>query len=81
MIFIPGCLHVTLASIPGNPTIVPKNLEVQGAWLANWLYNVGAKDGTVIGTIGRGTCFDPCWAARRTVPGRQVHLDRALTMR
>ncbi|HEY1362581.1 MAG TPA: hypothetical protein VGF60_10075, partial [Xanthobacteraceae bacterium] len=27
--------------------------------LANWLYNVAAKDGTVLATIGRGTAFDP----------------------
>jgi tripartite-type tricarboxylate transporter receptor subunit TctC len=27
--------------------------------LANWLYNVAPKDGSVIGTIGRGTGFDP----------------------
>jgi tripartite-type tricarboxylate transporter receptor subunit TctC len=46
--------------IPGNPTIVPKNLEGAGSLrLANWLYNVGNKDGTVIGSIGRGTAFDP----------------------
>src|SRR5262245_54014774 len=36
--------------IPGNPTIVPKNMEGAGSLrLANWLYNVGAKDGTVFG--------------------------------
>src|ERR1044071_4574320 len=46
--------------IPGNPNIIPKNLEGAGSLrLANWLYNVGNKDGTVIGTIGRGTAFDP----------------------
>ena len=51
--------------IPGNPTIVPKNLEGAGSLrLANWLYNVGAKDGTVIGTIGRGTAFDPLLGSR-----------------
>jgi tripartite-type tricarboxylate transporter receptor subunit TctC len=27
--------------------------------LANWLYNVGPKDGSVFGIIGRGTPFDP----------------------
>lgn len=33
--------------IPGNPTVVPKNLEGAGSLrLANWLYNVAAKDGT-----------------------------------
>ena len=46
--------------IPGNPTIVPKNLEGAGSLrLANWLYNVAPKDGTAIATIGRGTPFDP----------------------
>jgi tripartite-type tricarboxylate transporter receptor subunit TctC len=46
--------------IPGNPTIIPKNMEGAGSLrLANWLYNVGAKDGSVFGIIGRGTGFDP----------------------
>jgi len=46
--------------IPGNPTIIPKNMEGAGSLrLANWLYNVGAKDGSVLGVIGRGTGFDP----------------------
>src|SRR6266481_4592440 len=46
--------------IPGNPTIVPKNLEGAGSLrLANWLYNVAPKDGTAFGIFGRGTGFDP----------------------
>ena len=46
--------------IPGNPTIVPKNMEGAGSLrLANWIYNVGPKDGTALATIGRGTAFDP----------------------
>jgi tripartite-type tricarboxylate transporter receptor subunit TctC len=46
--------------IPGNPTVVPKNMEGAGSLrLANWLYNVAPKDGLVFGTIGRGTGFDP----------------------
>jgi tripartite-type tricarboxylate transporter receptor subunit TctC len=46
--------------IPGNPTVVPKNMEGAGSLrLANWLYNVAPKDGTVFGAIGRGTGFDP----------------------
>ena len=54
--------------IPGNPTVVPKNMEGAGSLrLANWLYRVGAKDGSVIGTIGRGTAFDPLLGA----PGAQ----------
>jgi tripartite-type tricarboxylate transporter receptor subunit TctC len=46
--------------IPGNPTVTPKNMEGAGSLrLANWLYNVANKQGTVMGTIGRGTGFDP----------------------
>src|SRR5262249_40985022 len=46
--------------IPGNPTIVVKNMEGAGSLrLANWLYRIGPKDGSVFGTIGRGTRFDP----------------------
>jgi tripartite-type tricarboxylate transporter receptor subunit TctC len=46
--------------IPGNPTVVPKNMEGAGSLrLANWLYNVAPKDGAAFGTIGRGTSFDP----------------------
>jgi tripartite-type tricarboxylate transporter receptor subunit TctC len=46
--------------IPGNPTVVAKNMEGAGSLrLANWLYNVAPKDGTAFGTIGRGTGFDP----------------------
>ena len=46
--------------IPGNPTVVPKNMEGAGSLrLTNWLYNVAPKDGTVFGAIGRGTGFDP----------------------
>jgi tripartite-type tricarboxylate transporter receptor subunit TctC len=46
--------------IPGNPTLVPRNMEGAGSLrLANWLANAGPRDGTVFGTIGRGTSFDP----------------------
>ncbi|HEU4359591.1 MAG TPA: tripartite tricarboxylate transporter substrate-binding protein [Xanthobacteraceae bacterium] len=46
--------------IPGDPTIVPKNMPGAGSLvLANWLYNVAPKDGSAFGMIGRGTAFDP----------------------
>jgi tripartite-type tricarboxylate transporter receptor subunit TctC len=46
--------------IPGNPTLVPKNMEGGGGIrLANFLYNAAAKDGTQLGTFNRGTGFDP----------------------
>jgi tripartite-type tricarboxylate transporter receptor subunit TctC len=46
--------------IPGAPTVVVKNMEGAGSLrLANWLYNAAPKDGTEMGTIGRGVAFDP----------------------
>jgi tripartite-type tricarboxylate transporter receptor subunit TctC len=46
--------------IPGNPTVVVKNMEGGGSLrLANWMARVAPKDGSVIATIGRGTGFDP----------------------
>jgi tripartite-type tricarboxylate transporter receptor subunit TctC len=46
--------------IPGNPTVVVKNMEGAGSLrLANWLYRIAPKDGSVFGMIGRGTGFDP----------------------
>jgi len=48
------------AHIPGNPTLVPKNLEGAGSLrLTNYLYRVAPHDGSAIGTIGRGIAFDP----------------------
>ena len=44
--------------IPGNPTVVPKNMEGAGSLrLANWLAKVAPRDGTVFGTFGRGVPF------------------------
>jgi tripartite-type tricarboxylate transporter receptor subunit TctC len=46
--------------IPGNPTIVPKNMEGAGSLrLANYLYSAAPRDGSVIGAISRGAAFDP----------------------
>ena len=46
--------------IPGNPEVVPFNQEGAGSMLlANWLYNVAPKDGTVIATISRAVPFFP----------------------
>jgi tripartite-type tricarboxylate transporter receptor subunit TctC len=46
--------------IPGNPTMVVKNMEGAGSLrLANWIYNAAPKDGTAFGIIGRGAAFDP----------------------
>src|SRR5262249_60740493 len=40
--------------------------------LANWVYNVGAKDGSVLATIGRGTAFDPLLGSK----GAQFRADK-----
>ena len=48
------------AHIPGNPTVVPKNMEGAGSLrLANYLYAAAPRDGTVIGATSRGAAFDP----------------------
>src|ERR1700716_3878831 len=59
--------------IPGNPTIIPKNLEGAGSLrLAHWLYNIAPKDGTAIGTIGRGNALGPLLGSK----GAQFQADR-----
>ena len=46
--------------IPGNPQIVPKNMEGAGGLrLANWLYQAAPRDGTVIGATSRNIAFEP----------------------
>jgi len=54
--------------IPGNPTVVPRNMDGAGSLrLANYLYNVAPKDGLAIGTLSRGAAFDPMFGS----PGAQ----------
>jgi tripartite-type tricarboxylate transporter receptor subunit TctC len=46
--------------IPGNPTLVPQNMSGAGTLkLANHLYNVAPKDGSVFGLINRGIPLEP----------------------
>jgi len=46
--------------IPGNPTVVPKNMEGAGGLrLANWLYSAAPKDGTALGATSRSVAFEP----------------------
>ena len=69
--------------IPGNPTIVPKNMPGAGSLvLANWLYNVAARDGTAFGTIGRGTAFDPLLGSTKAqlgMPDMRLPIQYALS--
>jgi tripartite-type tricarboxylate transporter receptor subunit TctC len=46
--------------IPGQPTIVTKNMEGAGSTrLANWLFTIAPKDGSVFGSFARGVPLDP----------------------
>jgi tripartite-type tricarboxylate transporter receptor subunit TctC len=46
--------------LPGYPTVVPQNVPGAGGLLvANRLYSVAPRDGTVIGMINRGIPFEP----------------------
>ncbi len=46
--------------IPGQPSVVVKNMEGAGGLrVANFVYQVAPKDGSVIATTGRGAAFDP----------------------
>jgi tripartite-type tricarboxylate transporter receptor subunit TctC len=46
--------------IPGNPTVVPQNMEGAGSLrAANYIYTRAPKDGTAIATFARGAAFFP----------------------
>jgi tripartite-type tricarboxylate transporter receptor subunit TctC len=46
--------------IPGNPTIVVQNMVgAVGLVAANWLYNIGPKDGTAMATFAHSAPLDP----------------------
>ena len=58
--------------IPGNPTLVPRNMTgAAGVTLANWLYQVAPKDGTAIGTFARGIAFNPLLGRARRQRSRR----------
>jgi len=53
--------------IPGNPTVLPQNMEGAGSLrAANYLYNAAAKDGSVIGMFSRGMAMEPLIGVSRT---------------
>ena len=46
--------------IPGKPTVVVQNmLGAGGLKVEQYIYKIAPKDGTVVGTIGRGLPFEP----------------------
>jgi tripartite-type tricarboxylate transporter receptor subunit TctC len=51
--------------LPGSPQVVVKNMAGAGGIVAtNHLYNVAAKDGTVIGGVQNNTPFEPLFGAK-----------------
>src|SRR5579863_3048867 len=50
--------------LPGDPTVIPQNLEGAGSYrAANFIYNVAPKDGTTIGAISRDAVLGPLTGA------------------
>jgi tripartite-type tricarboxylate transporter receptor subunit TctC len=46
--------------LPGKPTFIVQNMQGAGGLKAiDYLYRIAPKDGSVIGTIGRGLAFEP----------------------
>ena len=51
--------------IPGNPVVVPKNMEGAGSIrLTNFMYAQAPKDGTALATMGRGGAFGPLFGMK-----------------
>ena len=51
--------------IPGNPTVVVRNMPGAGGITAvNWLYNAAEKDGTVLGLVQNGTPLEPLFGTK-----------------
>jgi tripartite-type tricarboxylate transporter receptor subunit TctC len=54
--------------LPGNPQVVPKNMEGAGGMrLANWLYGAAPRDGTVIGATSRSMAFEPMLGSKTAI--------------
>jgi tripartite-type tricarboxylate transporter receptor subunit TctC len=51
--------------IPGSPAVIVKNMSGAGGIVAtNYLYNVAARDGTVVGGVQNNTPFEPLFGTR-----------------
>jgi tripartite-type tricarboxylate transporter receptor subunit TctC len=51
--------------IPGNPQVVVRNMAGAGGIVAtNHLYNIAAKDGTVVGGLQNNTPFEPLFGTK-----------------
>src|SRR5262245_66351145 len=46
--------------IPGHPNVIPKNMPGAGTLrVANYIYNVAAKDGTELGNFSSSAAMEP----------------------
>ncbi|MGH6771533.1 MAG: Bug family tripartite tricarboxylate transporter substrate binding protein [Xanthobacteraceae bacterium] len=51
--------------IPGNPSVVVRNMPGAGGIIAmNWLYNTADKDGTIVGLVGNGMPLEPLFGTK-----------------
>jgi len=51
--------------VPGSPSVIVKNMVGAGGIVAtNYLYNVAAKDGTVVGGVQNNTPFEPLFGTK-----------------
>jgi tripartite-type tricarboxylate transporter receptor subunit TctC len=51
--------------IPGNPTVVVRNMPGAGGITAvNYLYNTAEKDGTIVGLVQNGTPLEPLFGTK-----------------
>ena len=64
--------------IPGNPTVIPRNMEGAGSIrLTNFMYAQAPKDGTAIATMGRGGAFGPLFGMTNAqFDAREIPLAR-----
>jgi tripartite-type tricarboxylate transporter receptor subunit TctC len=54
--------------IPGNPNVVVRNMSGAGGIVAvNYLFNVAAKDGSVIGAVQNNTPFEPLFGTKEAI--------------
>jgi len=52
-------------AIPGQPTLVAKNLPgAGGIAVGNFIYRIGPKDGTAIGTVAQSVPFEPLFGGK-----------------
>ena len=52
-------------AIPGQPLIVPKNMPgAGGIAVGNYIFRIGPKDGTAIGTVAQSVPFEPLFGGK-----------------